>query len=57
MAANGEWRIANGFSKGQCSRTAEKIGTSEGRAPARPKFGTSGDVPSKEVGKLVGVQK
>ena len=29
-AANGEWRIANGFSGGQCSRTAEKIGTSEG---------------------------
>lgn len=28
--------MANGFSKGQCSRTAEKIGTSEGRAPARP---------------------
>ena len=23
MVANGEWRITNGFSGGQCSRTAE----------------------------------
>jgi len=38
-AANGEWRIANGFSGGQCSRTAEKI----------RRIGGSGSCPTEET--------
>ena len=56
---NSDQRMANSFSEGQCSRTAEKFSayqsSLEGRAPARPKiFGTSGDVPYSFIARLAG---